>query len=36
VKAEALGTLGTMAPEIIEFKSYGILADMFSLGVIYY
>ena len=33
---EALGTLGTMAPEVIEFKPYGILADMFSLGAIYY
>ena len=25
-----------MAPEVIEFKPYGILADMFSLGAIYY
>jgi serine/threonine protein kinase len=33
---EALGTLGTMAPEIIEFKPYGLLADMFSLGAIFY
>lgn len=36
VVKEALGTLGTMAPEIIEFKPYGILADMFSIGAIYY
>lgn len=33
---DALGTLGTMAPEVIEFKPYGMLADMFSLGAIYY
>lgn len=32
----ALGTLGNMAPEVIEHKLYGILADMFSLGTIYY
>jgi serine/threonine-protein kinase ULK/ATG1/polo-like kinase 4 len=32
----ALGTLGTMAPEVIEFKSYGTLVDMFSLGAVYY
>jgi serine/threonine-protein kinase ULK/ATG1/polo-like kinase 4 len=25
-----------MAPEVIEFKPYGILADMFSLGAIFY
>lgn len=25
-----------MAPEVIEFKPYGLLADMFSLGAIYY
>ena len=36
VVKEALGTLGTMAPEVIEFKPYGIQADMFSLGAIYY
>lgn len=33
---DALGTLGTMAPEVIEFKPYGMLADIFSLGAIYY
>lgn len=32
----SLGTLGTMAPEVIERRPYGILADMFSLGAIYY
>lgn len=31
-----MGTLGTMAPEVIEFKSYGTLVDMFSLGAVYY
>lgn len=31
-----LGSLGNMAPEIIEKKPYGMLADMFSIGVIYY
>jgi len=31
-----MGTLGNMAPEVIEFKPYGLLADMFSLGTIYY
>ncbi|CAD8073815.1 unnamed protein product [Paramecium sonneborni] len=36
VVKEALGTLGTMAPEIIQFQPYGILADMFSIGAIYY
>lgn len=25
-----------MAPEVIEKKPYGMLADMFSIGVIYY
>lgn len=33
---ESMGTLGHMAPEVIEFKPYGLQADMFSLGTIYY
>lgn len=32
----ALGSLGTMAPEVLENKPYGLLADMFSIGSIYY
>jgi len=31
-----LGSLGNMAPEVIEKKRYGMLADMFSIGTIYY
>lgn len=33
---ECLGTLGTKAPEVVENRPYGILADMFSIGAIFY
>lgn len=31
-----LGSNGTMAPETIEGKPYGLQADMFAVGVILY
>lgn len=31
-----MGTLGNMAPEVMEFKPYGLAADMFSLGTMFY
>ena len=31
-----LGSYGTMAPETLEGKPYGLQADMFSVGVILY
>jgi serine/threonine protein kinase len=31
-----MGTMGHMAPEVVEFNPYGIQADMFSLGTMYY
>jgi serine/threonine protein kinase len=31
-----MGSLGNMAPEVIEFKPYGLAADMFSLGSMFY
>lgn len=31
-----LGSLGNMAPEIIEQKPYGMAADMFSIGSMFY
>jgi serine/threonine protein kinase len=34
--ATILGTAITMAPEILECKSYGMKADIWSLGVVFY
>lgn len=31
-----LGTPLTMAPELLEGKQYGLSADIFSVGVIFY
>jgi serine/threonine protein kinase len=31
-----LGTSLTMAPEVLESKPYGINADIWSVGVVYY
>ncbi|CAD8143217.1 unnamed protein product [Paramecium pentaurelia] len=31
-----LGTMGTMAPEVARFDSYGLQSDIFSIGCIFY
>lgn len=35
-KCGNLGSIGTMAPETLERKPYGLQADMFAVGVILY
>ena len=35
-KMTILGTRCTMAPEVLEGKEYGIQADMWSFGVVFY